>query len=222
MRGSALEDYLQRELHCQVRRKVSSEIRKRVPEGSEPMVSGITVMLGSVLTMAAGPAGRSEATGNAQLCLSLALFRHLPIIPASMQEEQPINLEPLAKALEQLQTSLRYARSDLAASDKDLAKQFRAAAIQAFEYTFEISIRMLRRRLETILPGPEVERLPYRDMLRVAAEKNFIDNPAAWFRFRAMRNNTSHSYDEIKAEQLAAMLPEFADQAAKLLNQLRR
>ena len=51
MRGSALEDYLQRELHCQVRRKVSGEIRKRCPEG-EPMVSDITVMLGTVLAMA--------------------------------------------------------------------------------------------------------------------------------------------------------------------------
>ena len=133
-----------------------------------------------------------------------------------------IDYEPLRKSIEQLQTSLRYRQSDLALNDKEIGKQFRAAAIQAFEFCFEIGIKMLRRRLEAILTTPEVERLSYRDLLRISAEKGFIDDPQAWFRYREMRNITSHSYDESKAEMIASVLPEFAGKAIYLLHELQR
>jgi nucleotidyltransferase substrate binding protein (TIGR01987 family) len=133
-----------------------------------------------------------------------------------------IDYEPLARSIEQLQTSLRYRQSDLALNDKELGKQFRAAAIQAFEFCFEIGIKMLRRRLEDILTTSEVERLSFRDLLRTSAEKGFIDDPQAWFRYREMRNITAHSYDEAKAEMIASVLPEFADRAQFLLQELQR
>ena len=133
-----------------------------------------------------------------------------------------LNLEPFAKALDQLTVSLDFCRSDLAKQEPLLGKQFRAAAIQAFEYTFEISIRMLKRRLKEIISIAEVERLSYRDLLRVAAEKGFVDDPVAWFDFREMRNLTSHSYDESKADLIAAGLPEFAEKARFLLAELLR
>jgi nucleotidyltransferase substrate binding protein (TIGR01987 family) len=133
-----------------------------------------------------------------------------------------IDYEPLRKSIEQLQTSLRYRQSDIALNDKELGKQLRAAAIQAFEFCFEIGIKMLRRRLEDILTTAEVERSSYRDLLRIGAEKGFIDDPQAWFRYREMRNITSHSYDESKAEMIAAVLPEFADRARYLLHELQR
>jgi nucleotidyltransferase substrate binding protein (TIGR01987 family) len=133
-----------------------------------------------------------------------------------------IDYEPLRKSIEQLRTSLRYRQSELALCDKEIGKQFRAAAIQAFESCFEIGIKMLRRRLEDILTTAEVERLSYRDLLRTSAEKGFIDDPQAWFRYREMRNITSHSYDESKAEMIALVLPEFADRALYLLHELQR
>lgn len=129
-------------------------------------------------------------------------------------------LNPLAKAIEQLAVSLNYGASDLAAGDPLLARQFRAAAIQAFEYTYEISVRMLRRRLKEILSAAEVDRLSYRDLMRMGAAKGFIDDPAPWFRFREMRNITSHTYDEAKAELIASVLPEFLDRARFLLREL--
>jgi nucleotidyltransferase substrate binding protein (TIGR01987 family) len=131
-------------------------------------------------------------------------------------------LDPLAKAIEQLAASLEYGASDLAAGDPSLARQFRAAAIQAFEYTFELSTKMLRRRLKEILSAAEVERLSYRDLMRTGAAKGFIEDPSSWFRFREMRNITSHSYDESKAEQIAAVLPEFLDKARFLPRELQQ
>jgi hypothetical protein len=47
-----LASHAERELKYQVRKQVSQEIRKNCPDG-EPMVSEITVMLGTVIAMAA-------------------------------------------------------------------------------------------------------------------------------------------------------------------------
>ena len=82
-----------------------------------------------------------------------------------------LDLKPLAKALEQLRISLNYCQSELARKDPAIARQFRDAAIRAFEFTFEISIRMLRRRLTDMLSAAEVERLSFRDLLRAGARR---------------------------------------------------
>ena len=81
---------------------------------------------------------------------------------------------------------------------------------------------MLRRRLKEILSAAEVDRLSYRELMRIGAEKGFIDDPVPWFRFRDMRNITSHTYDEAKAEQIASVLPGFLDKARFLLRELGR
>ena len=50
----------------------------------------------------------------------------------------PLDLSSLREALAALNTSLRYLESDLAANP-DVKDQFRAAAIQAFEFTYELA-----------------------------------------------------------------------------------
>ena len=52
MLDSDLQSYAERELMYQVRRGVSKGIRDNAPEG-EPMVTGVTVALGTILIMAA-------------------------------------------------------------------------------------------------------------------------------------------------------------------------
>ncbi len=52
MTGPNLQSYAERELKYQVRREISKEIRKNCPKG-DPMVTGVTVMLGAFLAMAA-------------------------------------------------------------------------------------------------------------------------------------------------------------------------
>ncbi len=46
-----LQSYAERELNYQVRKEISKEIRNNAPEG-DPMVTAVTVMLGTVLAMA--------------------------------------------------------------------------------------------------------------------------------------------------------------------------
>ena len=65
-----------------------------------------------------------------------------------------LDLTSFTNALQQLQKSLAYAESFLARNDPESRKQFRAAAIQAFEFTYEVAVRMLRRQLEQIVAVP--------------------------------------------------------------------
>jgi hypothetical protein len=53
MSGPTLEDYAERDLKYQFRRGISQQIRKHCVEpDSDPMASGVTVFLGTVLAMA--------------------------------------------------------------------------------------------------------------------------------------------------------------------------
>jgi hypothetical protein len=53
MTDNILDHYAAHELKYQLRKQVSQEIRKRCSDSdSDPMVTGITVMLGTVLAMA--------------------------------------------------------------------------------------------------------------------------------------------------------------------------
>jgi len=51
MGGPTLQNYAKQELKYQLRREISKEIRNHCPK-SDPMVTGITVMMGTFLAMA--------------------------------------------------------------------------------------------------------------------------------------------------------------------------
>lgn len=120
------------------------------------------------------------------------------------------------KALASLQRVL--GRSHTVPGDEDI----RDACIQRFEYTYELAFKMLKRQLEQELPSSdELDQLPYKEMIRVGAERGLIVVPERWFDYRAKRNITSHTYDEEKAREVFAILSDFAADAADLLARLK-
>lgn len=97
----------------------------------------------------------------------------------------------------------------------------RDSTIQRFEYTFELSHKMLKRYLEMTAPTPsEVDQMEFRDLIRVGAEKGLIRKPETWFVYRQARNETSHGYDEAKAKLVYAQIKPFAAEARFLFDQL--
>ena len=133
-----------------------------------------------------------------------------------------LDVSSLERAVSQLETSLKYSQSDMAQADRELFNQLRAASIKAFECVYELSIKMLRRQLAEIEQPSEVERLSYRDLLRMSAQKGFIDDPVVWFQFRENRNMTAHTYYEDKAEEIYETLPAFLSKAQVLAQQLQQ
>jgi nucleotidyltransferase substrate binding protein (TIGR01987 family) len=119
----------------------------------------------------------------------------------------------------------------LAALDRGLVRwtavpadeELRDACIQRFEFTFELSWKMLKRRLEIDLPNAqEVDRMTWRTLIRVGAEQGLVDDVDAWFIYREKRNITSHTYDAAKAAEVAAVIPRFAHDAHVLLERLQQ
>lgn len=126
-------------------------------------------------------------------------------------------------------TSLEKAHASLVAAmavvptDDALAVLKRDAAIQRFEYTFELSYKMLRRYLEVTSPSPaSIDQADFRELLRMGGEAGLIEDVAAWFVFRDKRNITSHAYDEVKAQEVYDAIPAFIVASKSLLTALQR
>lgn len=69
-----------------------------------------------------------------------------------------LDLTPLDDAIAQLKEAIEYHGSDLASRDPALKLHFRAAAIQAFEFTYELSFEMVKRHLEQVSLPPNSTR----------------------------------------------------------------
>jgi nucleotidyltransferase substrate binding protein (TIGR01987 family) len=95
----------------------------------------------------------------------------------------------------------------------------RDGVIQRFEFTFELSWKMLKRYLEEY--GLEkVDGLNNRELFRIGFEQGLLDDPEAWFYYLKMRNQTSHVYDEAKADMVFAAARTFLQDAQSLLERL--
>jgi nucleotidyltransferase substrate binding protein (TIGR01987 family) len=102
--------------------------------------------------------------------------------------------------------------------------QLRDGLIQRFEFTYELSHKMLKRYLESISPNPaQYDAMPFQDIIRSGNEAGLLlgDWPA-WRQFRDMRVKTSHTYDEAIALQVASTVPAFLAEAQYLLQQLQK
>lgn len=132
-----------------------------------------------------------------------------------------LDYSSLEKALRQLEKSINYTHSPLAKEDLEIAEQFQLAAIQAFEYSYELCIKMIRRKLEEMADSAEsVDHLGFRDLIRTAAEKGLISDPNLWFEYRERRNITSHTYNREKADDVYKIVEDFLTHAQILLAQL--
>lgn len=100
--------------------------------------------------------------------------------------------------------------------------QIRDGLIQRFEFTYEISHKMLKRHLEATSPSPDqYDQMAFQDLIRSGNEQDLLlgDWPR-WRTYRDMRARTSHTYDEDVALQVVAGIPAFLDEAAHLLTQI--
>jgi nucleotidyltransferase substrate binding protein (TIGR01987 family) len=124
-----------------------------------------------------------------------------------------------------LVNAVRRLREGLARCEREPAdEQLRDGLIQRFEFTYELSHKMLRRYLrETAATPDEVEQLPFADLIRSGSAQGLLRRDwLAWRRFREMRGRTSHVYDGNAAMAVVAAIPEFLKEVEYLSNELRR
>lgn len=133
-----------------------------------------------------------------------------------------LDLSPLDHALSQLETF--HALSLQPQAQPVMAEALRMAAIQAFEYTYELSVKMLRRFLEMTEPNPAaLDDATFQGLIRLGSERGLLKSDLpVWMDFRRQRGTTSHAYDAVKAAQVHAAIPAFLADARFLLAELHR
>jgi nucleotidyltransferase substrate binding protein (TIGR01987 family) len=123
-----------------------------------------------------------------------------------------VDVTPLNNAVVRLAEGL--ARYQLDVSDS----QIRDGLIQRFEFTYELSHKLLKRYLESTSASPgQYDAADFQFLIRSANEQGLLlsDWPA-WRRFRDMRAKTSHTYDEKIALDVVQGIPSFLDEATHL------
>lgn len=135
-----------------------------------------------------------------------------------------IDYSPLGKAIEQLKLALDYYDQHKNGPDNNLKLLLRSAAIQAFEYTYELSVKMIKRYLEQAMSNPtDVDQMDFQQLIREAYERGLLTQElVVWKSFRAKRGITSHAYDSSKAEDVFMAIPSFLAEAESLYLKLNQ
>ncbi len=130
-----------------------------------------------------------------------------------------IDLTPLRKALAMLNEALTFWHAQ--PEGTALKPHLRSAVIQSFEFSYELSVRLMRRVLmERAESADRVADISFNDLLRSAADAGLLPDAMRWREWREMRNATSHAYDEAIAQAVAGRAVAFAKDAEVLLGTL--
>jgi nucleotidyltransferase substrate binding protein (TIGR01987 family) len=124
-----------------------------------------------------------------------------------------------------LGNAVRRLREGLARYEREPAdEQIRDGLIQRFEFTYELTHKMLKRYLKETAASPdEIERMPFADLVRSGNAQGLLRSDwPVWRRFREMRARTSHTYDAKVASQVASAIPGFLEEAEHFYAELQR
>lgn len=104
--------------------------------------------------------------------------------------------------------------------DKILQDGLRSGAIQNFEVAYEVSWKMLKRWLEQNLGSSYIDGVSRRELFRLARESLLINDVDVWMIYHRARNETSHTYDSLTADEVFEISKQFIIDAKKLLSVL--
>ena len=133
-----------------------------------------------------------------------------------------LELDSLRKAIKSLQAVLGKADDEALSMriDDITLYAIKAGAIQNFEFTYELCWKFMKRWLENTMGNTYVDGVSRRELYRIAAEHQLIDDVDQWMIYHKARNITSHTYNEDRAEEVFQIAKIFVTDAEKLLHQI--
>ena len=124
-------------------------------------------------------------------------------------------------------TSLRNALARLKEGDaryeSDVSDiQIWDGLIQRYEFTYEISHKMLKRHLEMTSANPEAfDALPFADLIRTGNEQSLLKSDwTAWKVFREMRALANNALEDQAALEIVKVIPIFIEEIQFFIRQL--
>lgn len=128
-----------------------------------------------------------------------------------------IDISNLESALNTLKLSMDVLEKEKNSNFVDMLED---SCIKRFEYTLEISRKIMKRVLKKIY-GKSEEELTVNNIFRFMQGYKFIDNWENWRNYYEKRNNTAHEYNLEKSRKLMVLLPEFIKDADTLIKNLK-
>ena len=130
----------------------------------------------------------------------------------------PLDVIPLRNAIGRLREGL--ARHQAEPADE----QLRDGLIQRFEFTYELSHKMLRRYLQEVLPSAEdAARMTFAELVRTGNDRGLLRAEwPVWRHFRDIRTRTTHTYDAGTASEVVREIPPFLEEAEFLCGELEK
>jgi nucleotidyltransferase substrate binding protein (TIGR01987 family) len=127
--------------------------------------------------------------------------------------------------LEHFEKTVAHLREGMERYERDTSDtQVRDGLIQRFEFTYELSHKILKRYLEATSPTPDqYDAMPFQDLIRSGNERGLLlGDWSAWKMYRTMRSKTSHTYGEEIALQVVENIPAFIREAEYLREEVKR
>lgn len=122
------------------------------------------------------------------------------------QEHKVLNLTILKKANATLVKFMKHTRTE----------QEQAGIIQAFEFCYELSWKMMKR----FLYNEGIEINSPRSVFRESAKNGIIKDVKLWFDFLEKRNQTVHTYNEQTLKEIIKVIPKFRNELENLIKLL--
>ena len=104
----------------------------------------------------------------------------------------------------------------------DTIETMRAGLIQAFEFTYELCWKFMKRWLAYNVSPEAVRGITRKELFRLAAENLLITELTQWFGFHEARNRTTHIYDEAVAKEVHKSALAFLPYARDFLSRLEQ
>lgn len=124
---------------------------------------------------------------------------------------QDFKIDALLNALNQFEQGLNISMQH---PDNEL---MRDGAIQRFEYTMELSWKLIERYLKVVVDIDAYTIHSRKDLFREAAKWGLIEDVESWFKYYKARNQTSHDYHPEKANEVYEQAKLFLHDVKKLV-----
>ena len=121
-------------------------------------------------------------------------------------------------SLKALKLALATLEEGLGAPPKNALE--RDGVIQRFEYTFELSWKMIRKGL-LLLGKNQVSASP-KLLIRDAFSESWITSVEQWFEFLEARNDSSHTYDQRRSDWVYSVAVRFPKEVHHLILELEK
>ena len=140
-----------------------------------------------------------------------------------MPDKSRQNLTQLEKAITSL-AQLHERVSDqkfMTAQDQVVRFGLQAGLIQNLEFTYELCWKAMKRWLENNISPEAADGVSRHELFRLAAENRLIEDVDEWMTYHEARNQTSHRYDSVLAEEVLKVMADFTRAAQRLLANLK-